>query len=281
MDWLRGLIYKWGFRPQPGSILFSPSRHLAFLMKAHGWPAFFEGYDRARSIGAMTVNETRFGLGMRTDYRFNPYGIKIIDKYGDEIHMNPCEVRGCGKVDDQKAMVFKGTAWCSEKHRKVLAGELPEEEAFDYEELVITMLFEPFDWYRDGSNIYQWLMQGYDFYRWVPVNSYEVEGRRFPSGRQIHKPYEEDRYSITGWVESFADGGWRPLDPVAVQELVMESSKDLVLEPYRSGNWYVDKDGRHFLYRTAYDTTGLKVYGGWEEVPSTTTFDMTLRVYVS
>lgn len=38
--------------------------------------------------------------------------------------MNPCEVEGCGKPDDQKPMAFRGEPYCSDQHRKVLAGEL-------------------------------------------------------------------------------------------------------------------------------------------------------------
>jgi len=38
--------------------------------------------------------------------------------------MNPCKVEGCGKTDDQKPMAFRGEPFCSDLHRKVLAGEL-------------------------------------------------------------------------------------------------------------------------------------------------------------
>lgn len=38
--------------------------------------------------------------------------------------MHPCLVTGCKKTDDQKPQCFKGLDYCSERHRKVLAGEL-------------------------------------------------------------------------------------------------------------------------------------------------------------
>lgn len=38
--------------------------------------------------------------------------------------MNPCQVQGCGKTDEQKPMAFRGQNHCSEAHRKVLTGEL-------------------------------------------------------------------------------------------------------------------------------------------------------------
>ena len=35
--------------------------------------------------------------------------------------MNDCTV--CGKIDAKKPMVFRGEKYCSEQHRKILAGE--------------------------------------------------------------------------------------------------------------------------------------------------------------
>jgi hypothetical protein len=41
--------------------------------------------------------------------------------------MNPCKVEGCGKTDDDRPMAFRGEPYCSDIHRKVLAGELKVE----------------------------------------------------------------------------------------------------------------------------------------------------------
>lgn len=39
---------------------------------------------------------------------------------------HPCKVKGCGTVDADKPMVFRGEDWCSDTHRKILNGELPD-----------------------------------------------------------------------------------------------------------------------------------------------------------
>lgn len=53
--------------------------------------------------------------------------------------MNPCKVEGCGKTDDQKPMAFRGEDYCSDIHRKILAGELKlvNVETFSVEGVVV------------------------------------------------------------------------------------------------------------------------------------------------
>lgn len=113
MRWLRSLIYRWGFRPRPltitGLFLYSPSLEMHYLaLMAH--EAFKRGFEKA----------------MLNPHRWTT--IKYIDSEGMEIQMNPCKVKDCAKVDDEKPMCFRRTDWCSERHRKIIVGELPAEE---------------------------------------------------------------------------------------------------------------------------------------------------------
>lgn len=39
--------------------------------------------------------------------------------------MADCEI--CKKPDDKKAMCFRSERWCSDRHRKMIEGELPKE----------------------------------------------------------------------------------------------------------------------------------------------------------
>lgn len=102
---LRKLVYRCGFRPKPYTILFSPTldAHYAWQGAAD---AFIKGFEKAKH--AMSK-------------------IQFLDAEGDVIRMNPCLV--CGTTDDQKPTCFRGTGWCCENHRKILAGELAEEKA--------------------------------------------------------------------------------------------------------------------------------------------------------
>lgn len=48
----------------------------------------------------------------------------LLEEANREINVNPCKVKGCRKTDDEKPMAFRGEDYCSDLHRKVLAGEL-------------------------------------------------------------------------------------------------------------------------------------------------------------
>ena len=91
---IRSLVYKMGFRPKPGTVLFSPSLALQLSFEEA-----FANWDWSK--------------------------IQILDSNGElVINMNPCEV--CGKTDPEKPTCFRGEKWCCELHRKMIVGELPK-----------------------------------------------------------------------------------------------------------------------------------------------------------
>jgi hypothetical protein len=49
MRLIRKLIYRWGFRPKPGSIFFSPSLALLYA-HAEAWRRWQESNGRERSV---------------------------------------------------------------------------------------------------------------------------------------------------------------------------------------------------------------------------------------
>lgn len=90
---VRKLVYKMGFRPKYGTVLFSPSLDLYLAAKE----AFENNVDWTKVI-------------VLTD--------------GCEIEvMNNCEI--CGKPDSEKPTCFRGERWCCEKHRKLILGDSP------------------------------------------------------------------------------------------------------------------------------------------------------------
>lgn len=84
---VRNLVYEMGFRPKPGTVLYSPSMayRLAFLEAMKG------------------------------------FNYMILPSEGMTIHMNPCKV--CGLIDEKKPTCFQGTDWCCENHRKIVVGD--------------------------------------------------------------------------------------------------------------------------------------------------------------
>lgn len=226
MNWLRKVLYEWGFRPKPGSIFFSPSlnlRYRSFDRELSEMDAYFSGLRK----GYITLNNLRASEGLFPyPGDFNPYGVIIVDEHGDEIRMNPCKVRGCGIVDEEKAMCFRRTDWCSETHRKILAGEIPCGDAsfvgnnewcctWHAEkqpiEVVNTLDFKDRDWYLEHDG--QVFEYGFDIdnncHRWFFLGPYYPNRLR---GRGIAKPYVKTPKEITGWIQLFPDGGWRTIE---------------------------------------------------------------------
>lgn len=89
---IRRLVYKMGFRPKPGTILFSPSRALILAFEEG-----MKGFDWSLSTYAILPGE------------------------GMTVQMNPCKV--CGLTDENKPTCFRGEDWCCENHRKILVGD--------------------------------------------------------------------------------------------------------------------------------------------------------------
>lgn len=83
---IRKLVYRMGFRPKFGTILFSPTLHIRYTWR--------ENFDWTKVY--VITEDTRL--------------VRTV--------MNPCEV--CGMTDDQKAMAFRTEKWCSENHRKIV-----------------------------------------------------------------------------------------------------------------------------------------------------------------
>lgn len=129
-------MYRWGFRPQPntltGAFFFSPSLALEYAVRDSGWyAAFAENFEEA--MNTFSSNDKSYSPNLR-DYIMNDVNFRnaTIEYNGVSYGPNPCLVKGCGKSDNEKAMVFRGTRWCSEMHRKIITGEVESDHDVEY-----------------------------------------------------------------------------------------------------------------------------------------------------
>ena len=94
LDSIRRLVYKMGFRPKPGTVLYSPSIHYRLAFE-DAWKHFHWGM-------AQVISE-------------NTRLVRVV--------VNECEI--CKTPDNKKPMAFRRERWCSENHRKKIQGDNP------------------------------------------------------------------------------------------------------------------------------------------------------------